>query len=345
MAGETDRCMKCGSCLRACPVLRQVGEGVFPGPRSLAVEGVREHRVSKRAMDELLLCSICHACEEACPVRIELPQAILNLREVSRNGQALRPGHARMVQNIDRYGSSVEPTDGVLHPSDPTSGLCYFPGCIARHRLPAVSASALQLLSLFERTAACPEEMACCGSPLEKIGDRERMDRLKEENLAVLGRYDTIVASCPGCTAQLGHGYGLDVVHMVEYLYEVIGVKRISAMARPISASVALHHPCHLNRLVGPHTRDYTVQIIQAIPGVRLVEYGEEERCCGAGGSLLSGFPDVADAMGREKCSLASAAGADLLVTACPFCIINLGRSGTVAVQDLGQLVLSSLER
>ena len=344
MTGDADRCMKCGSCMRACPVLGQVGEGVFPGPRSLAVEGVRESRVPRRAMDELLLCSVCHACEEACPVRIGLPEAILHLRELSRGGQALRPGHARMVQNIDRYRLSVEPAGGPVPRSDATSRTCYFPGCIARHRLPAVSASALQLLALFGPAAASPDDLTCCGSPLQKIGDKDRMNGLREENLARLESYESIVASCPGCTAQLG-SYGLDVMHMVEYLYEVAGVTRIASMARPKKVKIAVHHPCHLNRLVGPHTRDYMVQILQALPGVKLVEYGDEERCCGAGGSLLSGFPEVADAMGREKCTSALRAGADLIVTACPFCIINLGRSGSIGVQDLGQLVLSSLER
>ena len=251
MAGEQDRCIKCGSCMRACPVLAKVGEGVFPGPRTLAVDCVRERRASMVDMDEALKCSMCHACAAACPMRIELPHAILQLRERGHANASLRPGHARMVNNIDRYRVSVEPNGNSALPSETTSSTCFFPGCIGRYRLPDLAISALGLISKYDGPAACPPELGCCGSPLQKIGDKERSSMLKQENLAILERFERIVASCPGCTGQLVSEYHLEAMHMVEYIYEDIGLSRITRSAKGKDLKVALHHPCHLNRRVG----------------------------------------------------------------------------------------------
>ncbi|OPY31421.1 MAG: CoB--CoM heterodisulfide reductase iron-sulfur subunit D [Methanomassiliicoccales archaeon PtaU1.Bin124] len=345
MVGEADRCIKCGSCMRACPVVSKVGEGVFPGPRSLAVDGPRGRRNAIRASDELLKCSMCHACASACPMKIEIPSAILRLRETGFDENALRPGHARMVHNIDQHRSSVEPVAYSSLPSDPASELCFFPGCIGRYRLPDIASAAIGILHGFGTSASCPNELVCCGSPLEKIGDKARQLRLQEQNLSILERYDRIVTSCPGCTGQLAEGYGLDAMHLVEHLFEDVGLSKISHAARHRDVKVAVHHPCHLNRLVGPHTKEYTIQLLQAIPGVKLVDYDAQEDCCGAGGSLLSGYPDIADVIGSDKASSAAAAGADMIVAACPFCVINLGRSGTMPTQDLGQFLFASLKR
>jgi Fe-S oxidoreductase len=97
--------------------------------------------------------------------------------------------------------------------------------------------------------------------------------------------------------------------------------------------------PCHLNRDVGPHTKEYVHSILGAVPGLTVVEYPEEDTCCGAGGSLLSGFPEMALALAKGKASAAGRAGADLIVTSCPFCVVNLINAGTMRTLDIVSLL------
>lgn len=345
MVGKGDRCIKCGSCLAACPVLDEVGERGFPGPRSLAVEGPRVRRNAERDRSETMMCSMCHACKGACPVQIDMPEAILRLRMSSFDESCLLSGHERLVRNIDTYRTSVEPSATTQLPSNPSSNTCYFPGCIARLRHTGAALSAIGIMEHFGLSMACPEGLVCCGSPMEKIGDLTRQEKLKEENLSILEGYDEVIASCPGCTGQLVKAYGIDAVHIVEHLYETVGVKRIARAVKPNHLKVALHQPCHLDRLVGPHTKDYSIQLVMAIPGLKLVEYEGEDRCCGAGGSLLSGYPQVAESIGSKRANDAKKAGAEMLLAACPFCVTNLGRSGALPTMDLGQFLYHALNR
>jgi Fe-S oxidoreductase len=162
--------------------------------------------------------------------------------------------------------------------------------------------------------------------------------------MALMGA-SKIVASCPGCTTQLIEKYDLDAMHIVEYLFEEVGTHRISRSAKARKVKIAVHHPCHLSRSVGPHTIDYTLGILQALPGVSIVETGDENVCCGAGGGLLSGYPEIAGKMAMRKMSNAFDAGAELMVTTCPFCVMNLARLGDIRVMDIMDLIRSFMPR
>lgn len=190
---------------------------------------------------------------------------------------------------------------------------------------------------------AIPPKLVCCGSPLRKIGDRSRADRCQRHNLELLSRYDRIVTSCPGCTNELVSEYGLDAVHLVEYLTEV-GGKRLDLRSRR-PQRLSLHAACHLERGVGPHTTEETWQLLNSLPDMTVVELDDASVCCGAGGGLRSGNPQIASALALSKVHSAKEAGADVLVAACPFCVLNLQGRGEVEVQELGRFLWSHLAK
>jgi L-lactate dehydrogenase complex protein LldF len=88
---EVLRCIRCGACLNACPVFRNIGGhaygGVYPGPIGSVLtpllDGVDQHAELPRAS------SLCGACGEACPVKIDLPALLVKLRVDTRAGQPL----------------------------------------------------------------------------------------------------------------------------------------------------------------------------------------------------------------------------------------------------------------
>jgi glycolate oxidase iron-sulfur subunit len=247
------------------------------------------------------------------------------------------------LDNIDLYGLSIEPVRKVRGEPMPKAKIAYFPGCIASQREVETMECSLRLLEEAGAEVEVPSGLVCCGSPLAKLGDEGRRGRLMDANLKILERYDQVVTSCPGCTVQLVEGYGLDALHITEFLTEVTGTKGIRFRPGSQTIRLAVHHACHLSRGVGPHTKERTYELLSEVPGIELVSTGDETLCCGAGGSLLSGYPDVAGRMAARKVDNAILCGAQIITAACPFCVVNLRRPGDIDVMELTQLISSRL--
>lgn len=85
---EALNCIRCGACMNACPVYRKVGGHsygwVYPGPIGSIVSpvftGLKEgHKLPAAS-------SLCGACHEACPVKINIPRMLLELRSQTAQG-------------------------------------------------------------------------------------------------------------------------------------------------------------------------------------------------------------------------------------------------------------------
>jgi Fe-S oxidoreductase len=90
--------------------------------------------------------------------------------------------------------------------------------------------------------------------------------------------------------------------------------------------TVCYHDPCHLGRHMGIYEQPRAV--LRSIPGLRLVERiatGKNTLCCGAGGGMRV-FESGARALEIARSGLLQAvqAGAEVMVSACPFCEMNL---------------------
>jgi L-lactate dehydrogenase complex protein LldF len=80
---ETLRCIRCGACLNACPVYRQIGghayESVYPGPIGKLITPLLNSMDDYAQLPQAS--SLCHACFDACPVRIDIPTLLIRMRE------------------------------------------------------------------------------------------------------------------------------------------------------------------------------------------------------------------------------------------------------------------------
>ena len=190
----------------------------------------------------------------------------------------------------------------------------------------------------------------CCGSVQKRIGDTELASEMISGNIKLLNNTgcETIVTLCAGCCNMLKTQYtGLTakVYHLVEYLARLIKDKKI-ILAKSRGLTVAYHDPCHLGRHLGVF--DPPRAILKALPGITLVERAatrENTICCGAGGGmrLFEGGAFAQD-MGREAVQAAHEAGAEAIVSACPFCETNLeaaaqGLEAPLPVYDIIDLV------
>ena len=65
----------------------------------------------------------------------------------------------------------------------------------------------------------------------------------------------------------------------------------------------------------------------------------ENSLCCGAGGGVKSAYPEIADQMAQTRINQAKQTGCTTLVTACPFCKLNLENDG-MEVLDLCEFLV-----
>lgn len=317
------RCIKCGSCLWACPVLNDPAGAQFPGPRTVGVDAPRFPEKGNIGQDALR-CTMCHACEWACPSGIALTRSMLMLR--SEMSQERLPGHRRMIENVSSFGRTVSTEfNGWREEGERT---LYFPGCIGLGRLTGLTASVSSLLTSLGIAHDISREALCCGSPLLKIGAKDMADDLRRRNAEVFSRYDRIITSCPGCTFQLREVYGIEAEHMIEVL-------KGSELRSKLEGRWALQVPCHLKRGISPWTAEDLVVILESA-GVNVVRVPGEDDCCGGGGGMLSGFPETSGSMARNKVEIYRRAGVDGVITACPFCSLNLRKEG-LRVLDIGE--------
>jgi Fe-S oxidoreductase len=162
-----------------------------------------------------------------------------------------------------------------------------------------------------------------------------------------------VVTSCPGCYSALDaytdlkEEHGIEIQHISQFLSERmdhLDTGHVDGLGR-----VTYHDPCDLGREKGVF--DEPRRLVEAALGAPICEMawsGMDAACCGAGSGVKSGFPELALAMARQRIAQAVSAGADTVVTACPWCVQNLrecqGGEPDVNVIDLVELMSRSID-
>jgi heterodisulfide reductase subunit D len=196
----------------------------------------------------------------------------------------------------------------------------------------------------------------CCGSVLLRMGDKE-YERIAQENIKQFNElgFKTMITSCAGCYKTIKEDYpkvgklNFEVKHTLEYIIELIEAGKLK-LTKPVNLKVTYHDPCHLGRHSGVY--EAPRKLLKMIPGLELIEmerHGENARCCGAGGGLKSGYPDIQNKISQTRIREAEATGATELVSACPFCYQGLqvgiqALDSKLTMRDITELVLMAIE-
>ena len=198
------------------------------------------------------------------------------------------------------------------------------------------------------------EEEECCGNEIYMLGETGLFQNLVEKNsqkFKELG-VSKVITLCP-------HGYNtmkniypasggnFEVYHYTQILNDLINKNKIKPSRA--KAKVTYHDPCFLGRYNNIY--DEPRQILQSIPGIKLVEMERNRRdafCCGGGSGnfvtdLLAGS---ADSPARVRAREAYETGADTLAVACPSCLTMLtdavkaeNLDDKLAVKDISQIL------
>ncbi len=219
--------------------------------------------------------------------------------------------------------------------------MIYFQGCTARDKLKNISKNTQMILDIAGVDYKILEDEDCCGSILLRTGFQNDALKLMADTHKKL-KGEKVVVSCAGCYRTLKKDYSkifgeeLDVIHISQLIQELIIEGKIRIEKGTLK--VTYHDPCHLGRHCGEYEAPRQV-ISEKAELVEMDKTREYAGCCGAGGGVKSAYPELSSEISQKRIDDALKTGANLMVTCCPFCVLNL-ESDKIKVMDLTEFIL-----
>ena len=328
--------------------------------------------------DVLWSCTTCGACVEQCPVDIEHVDAIVDMRRYEVLMESRFPQEANLLlRNLENQGDpwglggskrtdwtntldfEVPVVSGTI-PDDVE--YLYWVGCAGalddRGKKQAEGTARMLHRAGVSFAILGPQE-SCSGDPARRFGNEYLVQEMAKANIESLNAVGAkkIVASCPHCFNTIKNEYpelggNYEVIHHAELLAHLIETGRLTA-GGAYQGKVTYHDPCYLGR----HNRVYAEprEVLESIPGVEVVEMHRCKGngfCCGAGGARMWMEENIGKRVNMERTDEALGTGADIISTACPFCMIMLddavqanGKGDEVKVMDITGVIERSLTK
>jgi len=196
------------------------------------------------------------------------------------------------------------------------------------------------------------------GHEVRRFGEEMLFMALRDHNVEAIKESGAkrIVTADPHAYNALKNDY--KNVPPVEHISQVIAreVKAGNIRLKQVEDKTNVytyHDPCYLGR----HNQIYDDprDVLDAIPGLKRVEMSrsrDRSFCCGGGGLMLFYEPKEEQRMGAKRVQMAAEAGANVIVTACPYCMVNMedaikvaGLEGKMTAIDLTELVEKHIVR
>jgi len=229
----------------------------------------------------------------------------------------------------------------------------YFVGCTTAYRRPEIARATLKILKKAKVDFTVMNDEICCGSVFFRAGLTDFAIELAKSNLENIRKTgaDTVITSCAGCYRMIKLDYptllgpiNFKVLHTVELLSNLIKSGDIKFETKD-KLKVSYHDPCHLGRHCGIYEEPR--KTLEKIPNTEIVEMEwakDKSYCCGAGAGLKALAEDLAVSIARKRLDDAVGRGAEVIVSACPFCKHNLLDSARkynvkIEVKDIAEIV------
>ena len=399
---DTDACTMCGRCTSVCPahatgksldpreIVLKVGEVMAataahaPGGKVSPPIGtdaditIGSNSVFERiTSEEVWACTSCKACDEICPVNIEILDKILDMRryltlmesdfpaELGNAFRAMENQGNPWGMNQGERGDWAKDLDVDI--IDPGSAFnheyLYWVGCAGSFddKNKKVTQSMAKLLKRAGIDVAIlgPSEM-CTGDSARRSGNEYLFQMLAMPNVEMLNGMGVrkIITQCPHCFNTLANEYpqlggNYEVIHHSQLLEQLIDGGQLDMRNASLDDRITYHDSCYLGR----HNDIYIAprKVVGSIKGLQIIEMprnGTKGMCCGAGGARMWMEESIGTKVNDERAQEAISTGATRVATACPFCYIMMDdgvkaagkEESDVKVADIAIHVLDALE-
>jgi Fe-S oxidoreductase len=356
-------CYQCGLCDTVCPWNRVrnfsmrniVRQATFGLPE---IEG-----------EDMWRCTTCGRCPQRCPRGVGTIDVSVSFRRIaSEAGISPAPIHtvnvslaaegnplreSREKRGDWANGLSVKPfTEGME--------ILYFPGCYPSYdsRLKKVAIATANILNKAGVDfGILGSKENCCGESIRKTGDEKLFKHLAKENIKTFidNGVKKILVSSPHCYHTFTNEYpefkaNFEVVHISQYLFQLINEGRLE-LTKEYVKKITYHDPCYLGR----HNSIYEEprEVLKKVPGLELIEMPDsraDSLCCGGGGGGIWMDTPKGERFSDLRLEQAVGVGAEMLVTACPYCIVNfedsrltLKDSESLEIKDITEIIQEAI--
>jgi Fe-S oxidoreductase len=323
--------------------------------------------------DTLWACTTCGACQEVCPVFIEHPLKIIQMRQNLVLEQEKAPGELqRTFRNLERqsnpWGIANDqrmdwakdlPVPTIEDNPDPEYIL--WVGCAGAfdNRIVKQTRAMTKVLDAAGVDYAVLGHMeACTGDPARRTGNEMQFQMLAEQNVETLNSVGAkkVVTSCPHCLHTLRHDYpqfggNFEVVHHTQLIDHLFKAGKLKAERSPVD-TITYHDSCYLGRWNREFDAPRDVIAAVGAPG-GIKELGRNKRhgfCCGAGGGRMFMEEHEGERVNFNRADEIIEANVGAVAVACPFCNIMLtdgmkqrNVDEKIQVLDVAELVAASI--
>jgi Fe-S oxidoreductase len=340
---------------------------LFPvGAKPLASEPLMETIYEE---DEIWSCTTCGACEQECPIGIEYIDKIVDLRRGMIDEGTVPQSLQKPLRALEKRGNPwgklekkrtdwTKTLDGDVEvkilDGKKSAETLFFVDSITSYddRMQKIAAATAKILT------RCGVDFGILGKAekdsghdVRRFGEEMLFQDLRGQNCEAIEQagIERIVTADPHSYNALKNDYEINIP--VEHISQLLA-RQVAAGAitfKPIEEADKIftyHDPCYLGR----HNQVYEdpLTVLDAIPEINRVDMErckDRSFCCGGGGLMLFYEPEEEQRMGVLRVQMAHEAGANVVVTACPFCLVNIedaikvaGLEGQMEAIDLVEL-------
>ncbi len=360
---DLDSCMQCATCTGVCPwnLVRYYSPRNIIRLGQFGLEGIEG--------EDLWYCVTCNKCMIYCPRGLGITDIIRSMRIMMNETGSLPPSLKAPLGSCSSRGNpwSGDPEArtgwcGQLQIKPYERGMDYlFFTCCTQAYDPRNQKIGRALVRVLKAGGVdfgtLGEKENCCGDAIRKLGGEELFGKLAGSNMKHFEEMGVkrIITGSPHCLnaftkdySELGGRY--EAVHYVLVLLDLLKKGRIAPEGR-FEKRVAYHDPCYLGR----HNNIYEEprETLRFVPGLDLVEMGrnrEDSLCCGGGGGGIWNEIPAEERFALLRVQEAADAGADVIATACPYCVLmfedalkTAGMDEKMKVMDIAEIIEESL--
>ena len=222
---------------------------------------------------------------------------------------------------------------------------------------PAVGIAAVEVLERLGVETEVPERQVCCGQPTFNSGYVKESMKIIRNQIDAFADAEYVVGlagSCTGMFTEYPHLFDdKDPYHakaeellaksyeFTQFIYHKLGLTDVGASFDP-GTTGTYHRSCHMTRILGEKDAPYA--LLDAVPGLEMVDLPNKQNCCGFGGTFSVKEPEMSEKMVTEKVNSIRSTGADILISADLGCLMNIGgklnRDGTpITVMHIAEVL------
>ncbi|HZY64797.1 MAG TPA: (Fe-S)-binding protein [Rubrobacteraceae bacterium] len=203
---------------------------------------------------------------------------------------------------------------------------------------PQVGVSTVRVLRKLGVEVAYPEGQTCCGQPAFNSGFFDEARGVARHFLDIFEKesFDYIICPSGSCSAMVSHYYSFLFEELTEqrgrmeslaprvrefsdFLVNVLGVGDLDTHC---AGRAVFHTGCHQRRELG--VLEEPRRLLCGVNGLEVLDWENEELCCGFGGTFAVKMPDVSVAMADEKIKALEKSEADTLISCDSSCLMQL---------------------